>query len=586
VKDGSVVEKGEKLVELDQAQLEEQINTQKITFEKARSAVTQAEKDFAVAEIGIKEYLEGTFKKEMQDAAAQITIAKENQRSAQNSLEYTQRMFRKGYVSSLDLESAEFGVQRAQLELDSANTAKDVLEKFTSAKMVEDLNSKLETARAKMASEKAAFALEEGKLKRLQNQIDNCVIFAPQSGMVVYANDMSRGMRGGQQAPQVEEGATVRERQNILRLPDLSKMQAKVAVHESKVKDIKIGAPAIVRIQDKRFKGNVVSVANQPEPGNWGNNTVKEYATIVRIEGEQQDLRPGMTAEVEILVDDLPDRIVLPIASIVDEGTKKVCWVQTPAKTLEKRELVLGRTDEKFVEVTDGVAEGEIIVLNPRTVIDIANKPESPVGGDDKEKGEFGEAKAPVLKSAAKGAGGPSPGGAAPAAGGAGANQAGTATPEGTAGSSAAAGGPPAGGGGAGGGGPGGGGGRFNLMSLDKDGDSKISKEEASQIPEEGFTRMDANSDGFIDQEEIQAMRSRRGGAGGGGGGGGFNLMSNDKDGDGKLSREEMPSFMPAEAFDGMDTNTDGLVDKAELDEAMKKFREMQQNGGGGAPPQ
>ena len=82
VDDGKDVQKGEKLVELDASALEEQINQQKITYEKARSAMVQAEKAFQVAEISVKEYLEGTYKKELQDAEAQITIALENLRSS------------------------------------------------------------------------------------------------------------------------------------------------------------------------------------------------------------------------------------------------------------------------------------------------------------------------------------------------------------------------------------------------------------------------------------------------------------------------------------------------------------------------
>ena len=78
-------------------------------------------------------------------------------------------------------------------------------------------------AEARKDSEEAAFALEESRLEKLEAQKENCIITAPQSGMIVYAND--RGSRfGGGQGASIEEGATVRERQNIIRLPDLSKM--------------------------------------------------------------------------------------------------------------------------------------------------------------------------------------------------------------------------------------------------------------------------------------------------------------------------------------------------------------------------
>ena len=74
----------------------------------------------------------------------------ENLRSAQNTLEHTKRMFRKGYVSPLQREAQEFAVKRAELELASAQKAKEVLEQFTKAKTLEDLNSQVATAQAKM----------------------------------------------------------------------------------------------------------------------------------------------------------------------------------------------------------------------------------------------------------------------------------------------------------------------------------------------------------------------------------------------------------------------------------------------------
>ncbi len=142
VEDGKQVKKGEKLVELDASVLEDQINTQKITFSKARSADITAKMNYEVAQISVKEYTDGTFKKEFQDAETLITISEENLRSAKNSLEYSERMFQRGYISSLELESQQFAVKRSQLELDSANTAKEVLEKFSKVKMLEDLKSR------------------------------------------------------------------------------------------------------------------------------------------------------------------------------------------------------------------------------------------------------------------------------------------------------------------------------------------------------------------------------------------------------------------------------------------------------------
>ncbi|MCP3976812.1 MAG: HlyD family efflux transporter periplasmic adaptor subunit, partial [bacterium] len=274
VEDGKMVKQDEELVRLDSSQLEEQINQQKIVHEKAKAAHIQAEKDHSVAKIAVQEYIEGTYNQELQDLEAQIKIAMENLRSAENSLQHTQRMFRKGYVSPLQREAQEFAVERAQLELDSANTAKNVLEKFTRAKMLEDLNSKRDTALARWNAEIASLDLEEARLGRLEAQLDKCVVLAPQDGMAVYANQTGRHRFGAQQ-PQIEEGAMVREQQSLFHLPDLSQMQARVTVHESKVDQLDRGMRARIRVQDRQYQGIVDSIANQPEPGGFFSANVK-----------------------------------------------------------------------------------------------------------------------------------------------------------------------------------------------------------------------------------------------------------------------------------------------------------------------
>jgi len=511
VEDGKEVKEGEKLVELDASALEEQINQQRITFEKSRAAKIQAEKDFAAAKLAVQEYLEGTFVQLLQDQDAQITISEENLRTAQNTLEHSQRMFRKGYISSLDLESQQFAVQRAQLELDSARTARDVLVKYTKEKTLQDLESKRDSAEAQARSEGASYDLEQSRLQRLESQLEHCMIKAPADGMVVYAKQQSGRMGGSQQA-QIEEGAMVRERQTILMLPDLSLMQVKVNVHESKIemlgramrtaqqKGEALGAS--IKIQDLEFPGTLSSIANQPEPSGWWTGNVKEYATIIAIAGKPKGLRPGMTAECEVLIDHVKDVLQVPVAAVVEQRGGYFCWVKTD-KGPERRPLVLGVTNDLYVEVNDGVKDGEQVVLNPRAMIPEARAVKEDTGegnGKDASK-KFGKGKAPA------GAASSGPSGMMKGGGGQGGERGG--------GRDHGGGGRPSGGGAAGGG-P-----SFDLMSLDKDGDGKVSKDEAPSQMQRFFDMIDTNKDGFIDKGESASMRSRMKSGGGRPGGGG-----------------------------------------------------------------
>jgi len=498
IPDGSDVTKGDLLVKLDSSALEDQINQQKITFEQARSTKVQSEKDFAVAKLSVQEYLDGTYVQSWQDLKAKHTIALENLRASENALEHTLKMFRKGYVSPLQKESQQFAVQKAKLDVDFAQTSLDVLEKFTKVKTVEDLQSKVTTAEAKMLSDRAALLLEETKLGRLETQLTKCEIRAPQEGMVVYANERSSSSRGSSSGVNIEEGASVRERQTLIRLPDLNQMQVRALVHESRVKNIRAGMRARVRVLGKEFQGTVVSLANQPEPTSFFSPSVKEYAAKVKIDGSPEGLIPGLTAEVEILVTHYEDVLTVPVASVVELNSKFYCWVRD-GKELSRRPVVLGDSNEEFTILKDGVKAGDLVLLNPRAMIEEAREDEAVQKGVDVEK-TFGKAPAETASGPASGppSGPPDPSG--PGLGAKGPSGPGDA--------------------------PKSGGPRGNLMQYDANKDGKVSRDEAPEQMQGFFDRMDGNSDGFIDAAELKALKSRMqsgsgpGGPGPGGPGG------------------------------------------------------------------
>lgn len=367
VKDGSQAKEGDVLVRLDASTIEEEISKQRIAHEKARAAHIQAQSDVAVAELAVTEYIDGTFRAELQTAQSNVAIAEENLRTATNRLEYTVRMFRKGYVSDVERDAQEFAVEHARLELALKRTEEDVLERFTKAKTLQELRSALKAAQAKLASEAAALELEESRLKRLESQKENCVIEAPQDGMVIYPE-----VYRWSQEPEVKEGATVREQQTLIQLPDLSNMQVKVQVHESKVEQIKPGMKAVIKVQDREWPGEVVSISNRAEQSGWWSGNSKEFATIVRINGDL-GLKPGMSGEVEIEIARHEDVVTVPVAAVVEQHGRFYCWVAT-SEGPQIRPVIVGPTNDQFIVVEHGVRSGEEVVLNPRSVIEDAQR--------------------------------------------------------------------------------------------------------------------------------------------------------------------------------------------------------------------
>jgi RND family efflux transporter MFP subunit len=361
VDDGDRVAEGMDIVKLDASVLSENATAQKIAYEKARALMIQADKDYAAAKIAVEEYREGLFKKDLRTAESNVTATTERLQATENTLAYGERMFRKGYITPQQLEAQKSAVARAKLDLGTAEISLDVLTKFTKPKMTTELESVRDSAEARLESEKAALELEKIKLERLESDLLKCTIKAPQDGLVIYANSRSRDRE-----TEIKEGTSVKERQVILQLPDLTKMRADVEVHESKVDEISPGMPAIVRVQDLKFSGVVTSVANRPE-SNWF-STAKKYVVGVRIDGKSEALRPGFTAEATIIVADLQDVIAVPVAAVIEDSEEFVCAVKQ-GEGFEQRVVTLGKSDDRFVEIVQGLEEGELVFLNPETVL-------------------------------------------------------------------------------------------------------------------------------------------------------------------------------------------------------------------------
>jgi multidrug resistance efflux pump/Ca2+-binding EF-hand superfamily protein len=604
VPDGTEVKKDQLLVTLDSASIDESIDQQKMTISDADAALIAAEKDWSAAGIAVEEYKEGTYKQTLEQMEADITQAKQNLSSAENTLAFTKKMHRQGYATSLELESKQSLVLQAKLNLGVAMTKKTVLVEYTSKKTLEELASKRDSFEAKLTAQKINHELQVKKLQRLERNKAACTITAPQDGMVVYANDAGGGGRGMQQQVKVEEGASVRQSQAIIRLPDLTKMQVKALVNESKVELLRPGMRANIKVQDRDYQGTVKQVATQPEAGNWFSSGVKEYATIVTIDGQPEGLKPGMTAEVEILVAEKKDVLSIPVQAVVEQGNKFYVWVKTSSKP-QRRPVVLGSTNDSFIEIKDGLTEGDLVLSNPRAVVADAREDVPQQETVDVSK-KFGATASTVQAPDADTPKAPVKGD--PAAAQAAASGGSTA-------------GGPASGGSAAAGAPAGGAGQPTFKDLDKDSDGKLTKEELPESARQWFDMMDADKNGFVDEKEHTAAQERakqwqgggggggpgggRGGPGGGGGQGGRGaggwklptFKELDKDGDDKVSEEEMPERMRRN-FSDLDKNSDGSLDRKEfkewsdqVQEMMKRFREQGGaggfgGGGGGGPPQ
>ena len=387
--EGTHVTKGQLVCELDSSALRDNLTNQIITTKGAESNYLNANLTRQVAEIAVREYVEGVYKQDMATAKGEEALAESDKKRAEDRVVWANHMLEKNYISLAQQISEHLALQRAVFALEQAQTKKKVLEDYTYEKTVMELKSEVEKAKADELAKQATLGLEKQKEDKLRKQIEKCKLIAPADGLVVYANDPNRF--GGNAQPQIEDGATVREHQKIFSLPDISKMRVNTKVHESMVNFVSKGLRAKIRVDafpTDLLTGTVDSVNPLPDPNSFFSSDIKVYTTQVGIDNGPAALRPGMTAQVEILVTELENVLSVPVEASLPFRGKFHLYVMTPDGP-KRREVKLGTANDQFVEVKEGITPGEQIVMNPTSLMTEEEKREvfgTSGSGDDKEK--------------------------------------------------------------------------------------------------------------------------------------------------------------------------------------------------------
>ncbi len=211
---------------------------------------------------------------------------------------------------------------------------------------------------------------ERNQLDDLERQLARCVIRAERPGLVVSGDGKEKWDRD----EIIREGATVRERQAIITIPDMSKMGLIVRIHESQVKRIQVGQSVRITVDaepEKKLMGVVQKVGVLPDSENQRlNPDQKVYLTTITIDGLREWLKPGMTAKADIVISELQNVVYVPLQAVIPHEEAHVCFVEN-SKGPELRILTLLDYNNRFVAVQSGLEQGDLVYLHVPKGIDL-----------------------------------------------------------------------------------------------------------------------------------------------------------------------------------------------------------------------
>ena len=123
VPEGTYVEAGDFLAKLDSSPLEELLVKRRIQCNERQANLVKADAALATARIKLDEYINGLFPQNEQILSNELTRAQEEFRQAEQTLGFSESMYRQGFVPRMTVEADQYSAERAKMELKQAETS-------------------------------------------------------------------------------------------------------------------------------------------------------------------------------------------------------------------------------------------------------------------------------------------------------------------------------------------------------------------------------------------------------------------------------------------------------------------------------
>ncbi len=402
VKEGTRVKQGDLLIELDASRLQDELIDHQIRVQNSEAAFIRARENLAVtrnqagsdvekarleaqfAKEDLKKYREGEYPQQLKESEAKITIRKEELRRAEEKLEWSRVLYKEKYIPQTELQADELAAQKAQLDLELAETDLNLLEDYTHKRQLDELTSQVRQtdmaleraerkasadvvqAEAELRAKDSEYQREQSKLAKIEAQIEKTKIYAPIDGLAVYATSAQANWRGN--AEPLAEGQEIRERQELIYLPATGSVKAEIKVHESALDKVSVDLPveiAVDALPGKTYRGTVANIAPLPDAVSvWLNPDLKVYNTDIYLESSSGELRTGMSCRAEILVERIEDAVYVPVQSVVRRDGRPVVFLVENGRSVV-HDVVLGRDNNRMVQILEGLSAGQRVLLAP-----------------------------------------------------------------------------------------------------------------------------------------------------------------------------------------------------------------------------
>ena len=253
-------------------------------------------------------------------------------------------------VSKATIRQREADLQVATVNFDRS---KNLFQRQLLAKQaLDDAESRYLAAVAQLDLSKAQSGQTQSRLDELKINLQNTNVVSPVDGFVAKRN--------------VDPGAMVSQNAPIASVVDISKLRLVANVVEKDLRMVTTGDNAVVEVDaypGEKFKGRIARVSPVLDPA------TRTAPMEVEIPNQENKLKPGMYARINLTVEERKGTLIAPKAAIIDFDSKRGVWMPNEDMRAKFHQVELGIEDVDTIEIKSGLKEGDKIVTTGATAV-------------------------------------------------------------------------------------------------------------------------------------------------------------------------------------------------------------------------
>ena len=375
-------------IELENLEKEQELalETQKLEDSTQAANMKAAEDRVAKADDALRKYLR--FERRQKRDSLDLSIS--NSQTKLDEARETYRNYKANPETDTDedkqkeykkkLANAQSSIDSAENDLENNESSRRLWKMYDDPSKLKALYNEVDQADLNMEKVKVAIQSSRARtnrslhnytrrIRRVRENLEQnekflqmMTLYAPADGIVIYGNPDRPHSN-----PDIKPGMEVWRGMILMTIPEMSDMVVNLDLPEQYRSKVKVGDRVVISPDSMpavKFHGSVDLIPTLPvNIIFWDSSSPKVYKSRIRFDKQSEMLVNGMSVQIEVITNTIKDTLFIPVEAIFEDKERFYVYLQTPGGGNKEVDVKIGESNDRFVQILDGLKENDVIYL-------------------------------------------------------------------------------------------------------------------------------------------------------------------------------------------------------------------------------